>query len=310
MKKYIGICMTVLLAGICLLGSCGRSMEGENLPMDTQEENTADMIENSLEPESTDMPEAWDTPEGNAHQEAGVKEIPVGVEVQVNLSKEGVTEDTVRIYQGVAEEEYETMVPVCVEVNGQILETEDRFEWLISCYLVRQSNGKTYLIFDTDYMSADYVTHLYEVTDGKLRRASEPVGGACIESVNTDSVLLRETVDVLGTYWPKMLYSIGETGEMVRQEGLYYTDSSESQVMTVIRELPVLLDGQETTLPAGTRLRITATDNAGTVWFHTEADEQGPGGVEGEIHYTRQDYEIMIDGVSEYEYFDMVPYSG
>ena len=288
--KYVGVWMAVLLAGASLLGSCGLSEEGENTPVNTQED--------------------LDSPEGSAQQEAKVTEVPIGVEIQVNLSREGVTEDTVRIYQGVAEEEYETMVPVCVEVNGQVLETEERFEWLISCYLIRQSSRKTYLIFDTDYMSADYVTHLYELTDGEFRRASEPVGGACIETVNTDSVLLRETVNVLGTYWPKMEYSISETGELTRQEGLYYTEAFESQIMTVMRELPVLLDGQETTLPVGTRLRITATDNEGIAWFCTETDGQDLSGVEGEIHYTRQDYEIMIDGVSEYEYFDMVPYSG
>lgn len=288
--KYVGVWMAVLLAGASLLGSCGLSEEGENTPVNTQED--------------------LDSPEGSAQQEAKVTEVPIGVEIQVNLSREGMTEDTVRIYQGVAEEEYETMVPVCVEVNGQVLETEERFEWLISCYLIRQSSRKTYLIFDTDYMSADYVTHLYELTDGEFRRASEPVGGACIETVNTDSVLLRETVNVLGTYWPKMEYSISETGELTRQEGLYYTEAFESQIMTVMRELPVLLDGQETTLPVGTRLRITATDNEGIAWFCTETDGQDLSGVEGEIHYTRQDYEIMIDGVSEYEYFDMVPYSG
>ena len=288
MKRCIGIWMAVLLAGVCLMGSCGLSEEGEPPTLGTQ----------------------GDTSEESTQQEAYVTEVPLGVEIQVNLSRESVTEDTVRIYQGTAEEEYETMVPVCVDVNGQVLETEDRFEWLISCFLIRQSDGKTYLIFDTDYMSADYVTHLYELTDGELRRASEPVGGACIETVNTDSVLLRETVDVLGTYWPKMQYSIGETGELIRQEGLYYTEPSENQIMTVIRELPVLLDGQEATLPVETRLRITATDNEGIAWFCTETDGQDLSGVEGEIHYTVQDYEIMIDGVSEYEYFDMVPYSG
>lgn len=288
--KYVGVWMAVLLAGASLLGSCGLSEEGENTPVNTQED--------------------LDSPEGSVQQEAKVTEVPIGVEIRANLSREGVTEDAVRIYQAVAEEEYETMVPVCVEVNGQVLETEDRFEWLISCYLIRQSSGKTYLIFDTDYMSADYVTHLYELTNGELRRASEPVGGAGIETVSTDSVLLRETVNVLGTYWPKMQYSISETGELTRQEGLYYTEASESQIMTVVRKLPVLLDGQETTLPVGTRLRITATDNEGIAWFRTETDGQDLSGVEGEIHYTRQDYEIMIDGVSEYEYFDMVPYSG
>ena len=308
--KYVGIWMAVLLAVACLMGSCGLSEEGENTPGNTQEENTAYMPENSSELEGTDMPETSDTPGGSAQQEAGVTEVPIGVEIRANLSREDVTEDAVRIYQGVAEEEDETMVPVCVEVNGQTLETEDRFEWLISCFLIRQSDGRTYLIFDTDYMSADYVTHLYELTDGELRRASEPVGGACIETVSTDSVVLRETVDVLGTYWPKMQYSIGETGELMRQEGLYYTEASENHIMTVMRELPVYLDGQQTMLPVGTRLRITATDNEGIAWFCTETDGQDLSGVEGEIHYTRQDYEIMIDGVSEYEYFDMVPYSG
>lgn len=316
MKNYVGIWVVVFLAGACLLGSCGNTVEGGSRPVGAQGDQSTSSPEDFPEPGAADVPEAGDasgsveTFQGSMQQGAGVTVVPIGEKMQVNLSREGVTEDTVCIYQGTAEEEYETMVPVCVEVNGQVLETEDRFEWLLSCYLIRQSGGKTYLIFDTDYMSADYVTHLYELTDGELRRASDPVGGASIETVDTETVLLRETLEVLGTYWPEMWYSIGETGELVRQEGIYYTEPSEYKIMTVIQELPVLMDGQETTLPVGTRLRIIATDNEGIAWFRTEADEEGTIGEEGEIHYTRQDYEIMIAGISEYEYFDMIPYTG
>lgn len=62
--KYVGVWMAVLLAGACLMGSCGLSEEGENTPVDTQEENTADMSKNSSESEDTGISDVRDTSVG------------------------------------------------------------------------------------------------------------------------------------------------------------------------------------------------------------------------------------------------------
>ena len=122
-----------------------------------------------------------------------------------------------------------------------------------------------------------------------------------------DSVKLRSKVDVLGTYWPTMWHSIEETGEFVQQELAYCFDVPSS--LTVTRELPVYINGSQMELPEGTRLWITATDNKGTVWFRTFPINQEVKSVEGEIRYI-QDGGIYIDGISEFEYFDYIPYSG
>lgn len=70
------------------------------------------------------------------------------------------------------------------------------------------------------------------------------------------------------------------------------------------------VDGRQTALPAGTSLYINATDDAGTAWF-TTAEPSGAEAVSGEIHYERnEEYTLLVNGVSEWEYFETIPYSG
>ena len=66
------------------------------------------------------------------------------------------------------------------------------------------------------------------------------------------------------------------------------------------------LSGAETTLPAGSMLRITGTDNAGTAYFQLDTGETGT------ISYVRdqEQWQLLIDGVSENEYFELLPYAG
>ena len=77
-----------------------------------------------------------------------------------------------------------------------------------------------------------------------------------------------------------------------------------------VRELPVRIEGEAVTLPVGSRIRITATDNKGTVRFLDEDTK-----AEGEIDFVRGDtaedsWSIFIDGIRDTEYFEMVPYAG
>ena len=68
--------------------------------------------------------------------------------------------------------------------------------------------------------------------------------------------------------------------------------------------------GEETTLPEGSTIRITAADNAGSARFLEIST-----GLEGEISYEKGTQEedgwrLYIDGVLEDEYFEMLPYAG
>lgn len=239
----------------------------------------------------------------------GMAVVPVEVDIAVSLSEDSAVKDTVRICPGDLEDENdepEIGEPVHFEINGKIFKAEDWVDDVMSCYLIRKPNGKTYFLFDSEEQEGVWETYLYELTDKEVHRASEP-GDGSIVMAGMDSVKLQSKVDVLGTYWPTMWHSIEETGEFVQQELAYSFDVP--GYLTVTRELPIYVNGSQMTLPEGTRLWITATDNKGTVWFRTFPISQEVKNLEGEIRYIRDDG-IYIDGISEFEYFDYVPYSG
>lgn len=242
---------------------------------------------------------------------AGIAVVPVEVDIPVCLSEETALKDIIRICQGDLEDENdepEFGEPVHFEINGRMFEAEDRIDDVMSCYLIRRPNGRTYFLFDTEEQEGVWETYLYELTDNEVHRASEP-GNGRITAANADSVQLMSKLDVLGSYWPKVWYSIEGTGEFVQREFIYVTEQYDFNYLTVTRELPVYVFDLPMTLPEGTRLWITATDNDGTAWFRTFPISQEAKNVMGEIRYIWDDG-IYIDGISEFEYFGYIPYSG
>lgn len=176
-------------------------------------------------------------------------------------------------------------------------------------YLMRRPDGRSFLIFDIDWASDDYETYVYELVAGGAVQTAD-IAGAALDSGNIgmEELNLHFTLYVLGTYSSEMPHALTEDGGLEPLEEIFPIETDyEWHRLTTVRELPVTIDGQKTTLPAGTQINIEATDNVGTVWFHTADDTAS-----GEIHYEREedDYQLYIDGVSEYEYFEAIPYAG
>lgn len=111
-------------------------------------------------------------------------------------------------------------------------------------------------------------------------------------------------LDVFGSYAGSMEYSLTEDGKLVQAEEIFAVDTLYK--LTVAKDLPVTLEGVETEIPAGSVLKITGTDNAGTAYFRLDTGETGT------ISYVRDEeqWQLLIDGVSENEYFEQLPYSG
>ena len=177
-------------------------------------------------------------------------------------------------------------------------------------YLMGRPDGRAFLIFDIDWASDDYETFVYELGAGGAVQTAKIWAALDGKNINMDGMRLRFSLDVLGTYISRMSYALTEDGGLEPLEEIYtFTPNREWQGLTTMRELTVTVNGQQATLPAGTSLFIDATDNAGTAWFTTDEDS---GMVSGEIHYERRedDYQLYIDGISEYEYFEMIPYTG
>ena len=65
-------------------------------------------------------------------------------------------------------------------------------------------------------------------------------------------------------------------------------------------------DNTQTSLPAGTQLYITATDDQSVAFFKTDSGLTGSIAIE----QAEDGYSWLISGVSENDYFDVLPYAG
>lgn len=250
------------------------------------------------------MPERFLMPSG-----AGTAKIPAGETVSLFLSAADSQAEQLKVY---LDDQGESYGPVCVELNNFRIETES-FERIGDAGLICRADGRVFVIFDADYASDDFVTFVYEITDGTLEeRDCRPGLSLQDGSVNTQSIRLRMHLDVLGSYNSLVDYTIGSDGRLETSAEWFEISQTGNpwQLLTTTRELPVVLEEGESTLPAGSRIRITATDNAGKARFTEEGT-----GRSGEIHYVRGDgaedeWTIFIDGIPDYEYFEQVPYAG
>lgn len=198
-------------------------------------------------------------------------------------------------------------------MSGDSSETVGTFSRFVSGYAVKRADGRSFLIFYCDYASDDFVTYVYEVTDGKVQ-ACDKLDGLSFDGaysgtsgkyyLGTDAMSLFMHLDVFGSYAGSMKYQLTEAGKLVQTEEVFAVDTSYK--LTVVKELPVTLAGAETTIPAGSVLKITGTDNAGTAYFRLDSGETGT------ISYVRdkEQWQLLIDGVSENEYFELLPYAG
>ena len=237
-------------------------------------------------------------------QENYIGKLPIDYEVTTELSDGVCTVLWQMKYVG-PYDDYETTVIV----NGE----DSLVEPMVSvqhAYLMRRPDGRCFLIFDIDWASADFETFIYELGAGGAVQTEDIWAALDGKNINMDGMRLKFSLDVFGTYISGMSYALTEDGGLEPLEEIYtFTPNREWQGLTTIRYLPVTVNGQQTMLPVGTSLFITATDNKGTAWFTTDEDS---GMVSGEIHYERRedDFQLYIDGISEYEYFEMIPYTG
>ncbi len=265
-------------------------------------------------------------PEYCGIQGAGVAQFSINEIVRINLSSRRISEkaiheessgadltalDTVLITIDETGPEEDIIKKASIFINAR----EETFEmdaeaWMQDAYLLCQENGSTYLLFNTSFADHDYVTYLYDITDGGITKKEELEYTCIIEPVNANSLRLLDIIDVFGTYFGYATYVIDEsTGKLVNPE-LHYTNAENDNItLTLVRELPVVMHGEETTLPPGTPIQVTALSSisdSGTAYFWELIY-----GEEGEFYYTIDDFRtICIDGLEESAYFEFLPYSG
>ena len=184
------------------------------------------------------------------------------------------------------------------------------------------------IVVSGDVCSNDYITLVCRFNGAELQLSSyeEPrYGGNCsglrgqFESVQGDgTVIVCDNIDVLGTWGGMRRYMLADDGTFVfvpvpgelwqrTFDNLNDWETEYDPALETKAELPVTLDGSgETTLPAGTKLMITGSDETSIARFVLQD------GRTGSIAFTRNadEWFARINGVEEEAYFVMLPYAG
>lgn len=133
---------------------------------------------------------------------------------------------------------------------------------------------------------------------------------------NTDSFLLYQTIYVLGTYMAYQEYRIGDDGIPVTEDEIFHVpDLGEDYgfKLTSTRELAVKMhqdrvgiEKKDEILPSGTEFTVRKTD--GETFVEMELSD----GRRCDILLERdmENYGFLIDGINEFECFEMLPYAG
>ena len=192
-------------------------------------------------------------------------------------------------------------------VSGAISSELGTFGSFRNGYVIKRADNRSFFVIVCDYMSDDYVTFIYEVTDGALKKCAElSAVYPSNQHVTTEEIEMNIKLDILGSYIATNNYVLGEDGQLTPTDTFYPINAYNS--LTIIKELPVTIDGAETTLSPGTSILVTGTNNVDEVHFKVVDGDQT-----GIIHYTLEEPDSwihLIDGVSEYEYFEDLPYAG
>jgi len=195
----------------------------------------------------------------------------------------------------------------CIETaNSNEMITE--YGYLASAYIVRKSNEEDYLLLCYDNMSSDYSTVAYSLKDGNLTELSVLSGvWICEGSVFEQQIIGSMLVDILGTYFTRTPFIWNEDHSFTQKEDILHFDINPWLSITTIEPLPVIINGEHTYLPVGTTIEITGCAGNDTAFFRIKGDEN----TTGEIKQDRSNgFPYLIDGRSEYEYFEFLPYAG
>lgn len=176
--------------------------------------------------------------------------------------------------------------------------------------VVKHSAGKVFLVLGYDAMSADYVVEVYEVSGDVPTYCSTATNVRVISYDPNEKTFGTEvTVNVLGTYWVGMVHELKDNGEFAVKGNIYTMDTSynvERHTLTVTKELPVWMEGGNTTLQPGTKIIIDGVSTWNEMFFTVEGTDEG-----GYITYELDaEGRVMINGVSEAEYFETLLYTG
>lgn len=164
------------------------------------------------------------------------------------------------------------------------------------------------IYFGGDMASDDYAFSAWTVDETGLSPISiggEPYANARIVSIEDKTMVLETRLHVLGSYQATSTYCFDADGGLVQLDALWQI--KDGWALTLKTALPVTMpDGAKASLPVGTKLKITATDNESVAFFETAS------GNTGSIEITRADNGDgwLIAGKADSTYFETLSYAG
>lgn len=135
-----------------------------------------------------------------------------------------------------------------------------------------------------------------------------------VAAIDGNQLTLVGSQDALGTWMCSRQFTLRDGRFELDDGGVWNVAENfddpeiwEYRSLNVTKELPVTLeDGAESTLPVGTRFLITSTDKQSFVTYQTQQGDRGKISI---TPNTEEGWGFLIDGASEYDYFEFVPYA-
>ncbi len=240
-------------------------------------------------------------------------EITNNLPLEVDLDRDG-REENISFIESATEEEtydlvvksgesvYKTSAPALVEPSLWVMDID--------------GDGHTEFLLSGRYAPEGTITYCYRYNDGlhavkfagDARADAEGEAASYahgrVVSVDEQRFVLASVTEMLGSHVGTRPYELTEQGVLKPVGGTLWQYGPSDLWLTTLLELPVrLTDGSYGTLPAGTKLMLTASDGVSEAWFITNENAAGS------IDLVRTaSGGWLIGGIDQGEYFEDLPY--
>lgn len=280
-KKFL---FTICTALCLTLTACGGNKNlSENNMVET--EGTGENSEEMTEVDIQDI-----LPEGKFYFQT----LHIGEAVEV----EG---NNIEIVEG--EENEAGLVLLQAKLNNQVIDVDYSYPYDATSYIIYNDNN-FFVAIAVMHENDNIETYIYKSTNGKFSLAD--VQNGFIEgTIENELFSIITQVDVLGTYLVNGQYELSSDGKFILTSNLTVR-SPEGSVPALRFAKDITID--EVEFKKGDKITAIEIDTINH-YFYFSAEN-------GDIHFlsyeenTEQGWGVLIDGVSESEIFENIPYAG
>lgn len=277
MKKIICLTLSLLLLAGLFTGCGSTEPTQEPVQEPTAEETvTQEAAPEASQPQQT-LP-ADPVPQEPENSLDGEIKLQMGQEYQYDLDGDGTAESILCSYTPAPEYGQTLSVLIngteCNSYNTRIWDDLQDYYYLVDLYT---NDTWLELAFLDAGPSSDPISVFYYYHDTMLEECGALAGfvGSQQVTIHGDSTVTSiKRLQILQTWWGWTSWVVNENHTLEEMAQELYTPTQDSNVhVTLAQELSVFMDrdpnAERTTLPAGTELTLTATDNES--WVCAEA---------------------------------------